>query len=208
MTTLNDYDIKEYISTSFEYNNSNVKDNDLRANVSLTKITATALLGLTSISTQAHTFDFNIPKKPIEEIALVINKINQYAKCTDILINKSQFVDKDKIIETIISFRSLQNSWDGYNALPLGVKCATNAIRFINIIDNNSLNKLSDIFPNPHGTISFEWENESNEIIALEIGKDTFSYYVSLNNLDTQYYNKQNFSIEDITIVKEHISAI
>ena len=85
---------------------------------------------------------------------------------------------RDEVIKEIVSFVSLNHSWDGHGALPLEVESAANAIVFTNqLSDNVLLDKLVHLYPNPHGTISFDWENESDEIISLEIGNSSFSYY-------------------------------
>lgn len=207
---LNDFQISDNLSNTLEFDDVLVKENDLRANISL-KVAATAIMGLTSISghVSAGTFNFNVPKNLTEETVSLVNNIDEYTTCTNILIkNNFLSLDKSKIIEDVISFKSLENSWDGHRAIPLVVKCAVNAIKLIEMLDNYSLIKVSDYYPNAHGTISFELENDFNEIIVLEVGKETFSYYVSLNNVETQYYNKQDFNFENIEILKKFISSI
>lgn len=213
MDKVNNFQINQNVLNSFyEFDSMYVKESNLRANVSLKKATATAtaLLSLSSISqVHANSFNFNVPKNPIEATVLLANQINDYTRSTNILIDANfNSVDKYKIIEDVLSFKSLENSWDGFNAIPLGIKCATNAIKLIENLDNRSLVKITDYFPNPNGTISFEWENLFREIISLEIGKETFSYYVSLNNVETKYFNKQSFDSKNIEILRKFISSI
>ena len=210
MDTLNNFHINEYASiSSYEIDSTSIKENSLQANVSLT--VAATLLSLTSASqVKANTFDFNVPKEYItqslDQTVSLVNEINTYTELS--ANNTPLYIDKYNIIEEIVSFKSLENSWDGYGAKPLGIKCATNAIKLIEAFDNRAIGKITQYFPNPHGTISFEWENDCDEIIAVEIGKDNFSYFVSLNNIDSKYYNNQNFNIENIEMLKEFISAI
>lgn len=113
--------------------------------------------------------------------------------------------DKNKrdTIESIVSFKSLEESWDGYGALPLEVKSATNAIEFLEFLDLNSkFFTPTDIFPNPSGTVSLIWENDESERVSLEIGNEAFSYYAKFNNIETEFFNNveiNNISIENIT---------
>jgi hypothetical protein len=127
--------------------------------------------------------------------------LNDYCKY---LIN-TETSDKKKreTIESILSFKSLQESWDGYGALPLEVKSATNAIEFLETLDLNSkFFTPTDIFPNPAGTVSLIWENDESERVSLEIGNDAFSYYTKFNNIEPEFFNDveiNNVSIGNIT---------
>ena len=47
---------------------------------------------------------------------------------------------------------------------------------------DNIVSKIQDVYPNPNGTISFLWENYSNERISLEIGNSSMSYYSVLED--------------------------
>ena len=164
-------------------------------------------MSLAQVNAAAH-FNFEehegVQKISLERTEQIIKEISKYSSK---LIEKSYF-DKFQLVESILSFKSLENSWDGYNAVPTGVKCAANAIKVLDSLNRNSLEKISDIFPNPNGTITLEWENSYDEIVSLEIGKDTFSYFVDFSSLATKYFNKQVVSFENIKILEEFISAI
>ena len=178
----------------------------LRANVFLS-FAVLGTMSLTQVNATTH-FNFQnleeVQKSSLKCTEEIISELSNYSD----KLNRSSFFDKSQLIESILSFKSLENSWDGYNAIPAGVKCAVNAIQIVNSFDTNSLEKISDIFPNPNGTINFEWENSYDEIVSLEIGKSTFSYFVALNSLETKFYNKQSVTFENIKILKEFISAI
>lgn len=182
------------------------KTTPLRANVFL----SFAVLGTMSLSQVNAASNFDIKNfEEIQSISLkctedVISKISKYSN----ELNRISHFNKFQFVEKVIAFRSLENSWDGYNALPTGIKCATNAIKIIDALDIRSLEKIGDIFPNPNGTITLEWENNLDEVISLEVGKDTFTYFVDFNSLETKFYNKQAVSFENIKILKEYISAI
>lgn len=179
----------------------------MRANVFLTA----AMVGTASLAhASAVKYDLNISQdyriESLKNSELITSGISSYVdKLRKINIKK---FSKFQIIEEILSFKSLENSWDGYNAKPLGIKCASNAIKLLDNINDDELNKISDFYPNPNGTISFEWENKNDEIISLEIGKDTFSYFVSFNSMETKYFNKQKFDSGDISVFKKFILSV
>lgn len=116
--------------------------------------------------------------------------------------------DKGEVIVEILSFKSLQNSWDGYGAVPVQIKSAANAIEIVNNLSSDSLDKISDIFPNPNGTISFQWENVAEEIISLEVGDHTFSYYVEMNSSETLYFNDVRATPEEIKNLDKYVRAV
>lgn len=211
MDKLINYDI--ILNSSNVFNIENIvekkeqKYSTLRANVFL----SIALVGSMSINPvqAAQNYDLSNLDTSIENVSLergqrLTEEISEYSNT---LLQKS-YVNKGLFIENILSFKSLENSWDGYGALPLGVKCAKNAIMLLDSFDMAILTKVSDIHPNPNGTITFEWENKDSEIVSIEIGKDTFTYFVDFNSLDTKFYNKQSFSFENIQLLKKYISAI
>jgi hypothetical protein len=115
-------------------------------------------------------------------------------------IQKYRFTKK-ALISEILSFKFLKVNWDGYGAIPLEIGSAVNSITFINSVEDKTISMLSDILPNPNGTITFIWENNSDEIMSLEIGNKTFSYYFSLLNNETIFVN-------NVTIDKKNISKI
>lgn len=211
MDKLNNYNI--LLNSSGEINIDNIvnkkeqRTSTLRANVVL----SFALVGSMSINQVNAAQQYNLSNldSSIELVSLekgqqLSQQITEYSN--DLL--EKTYADKGVFIEKILSFKSLENSWDGYGALPLGVKCAKNTITLIDSFDALILNKLSDMHPNPNGTITLEWENINSEIVSLEIGKETFTYYVDFNSLDTKFYNKQIFSFENIQLLKKYISAI
>jgi hypothetical protein len=117
--------------------------------------------------------------------------------------------DKRQSVESILSFKSLEESWDGYGAYPLEVKSASNAIRFLEILDLNSkFYNPTDIFPNPNGTVSLVWENEEDERISLEIGNDAMSYYTKFNTVETEFFNDVEVNEANIENITRKIKAL
>ena len=90
---------------------------------------------------------------------------------------------KNDLIRRIISFKSLNENWDGNGALPTEVQSASNAIILMNYLNIRTLSKVSDVYPTPHGTVTIYWENKSGEALSLEVGNNRFNYYLRLNSL-------------------------
>jgi len=150
------------------------------------------MVGSTIISTsEVNAENNNIKNKSnpiIEVIADTTFKIEDYEQnvfsLEDYKFYNSELVSKD-LTERILSFKSLQESWDGFGAIPLEIRSATNAINFINFLSqSNTLINPTDVFPNPHGTISMIWENLHKERLSLEI----------FNNVELKENNIENIA--------------
>lgn len=117
--------------------------------------------------------------------------------------------DKKELIEKILSFKSLQESWDGFGAMPLEIKSATNAINFLNILSkSHDFINPTDIFPNPHGTVSFVWENSYDERLSLEIGNSSLSYYSLYNGSNPEFFNNVELIDTNIEIIARKINSL
>jgi hypothetical protein len=101
-------------------------------------------------------------------------------------------VGLDSIKGAIDSFVNLKKDWDGYNGVPVFDDIATKAKSFISILDDTFIDKISDVFPNPTGTLVIEWENDSEEKLSLEIGQDNFSYFIRYKNNPPEFINGEN----------------
>ena len=108
---------------------------------------------------------------------------------------------KMELIQEILSFKSLIPGWDGFGAAPLEVKAAANAIEIINYLDQGIAGRIEEIYPNPHGTISFAWQNDVGEEISVEVGNDSMTYYVDFLNQKPQFFN-------DIKITKKEMELL
>jgi hypothetical protein len=108
--------------------------------------------------------------------------------------------DKLELFKEICSFKSLNNNWDGYGAIPTGIESSANTIFIITILSNYISGSIDQIFPNPHGTVSVFWTNSRNEKVSLEIGKKTMSYYADIENHETEFFD--NIEINDSEISK------
>lgn len=147
----------------------------------------------------------------------VTNESFQYAKLNSHYfdsyidsVNKISKINfsKREIIKNILSFKSLNNNWDGYNAIPLEVESASNAIFLVNELGENNMEKIDDFYPNTHGTLTFEWINELNEKLFVEVGNDKFSFFVKYNNSAPQFFNDMELNNENIKKLSTFIKSI
>lgn len=74
--------------------------------------------------------------------------------------------------------------------------------------DMEHLDLYMDIYPNPHGTLSFDVENDLKDRIAIELGEDTFSYYVSEIDSDVIFKEKMNYHYDNIIELKGFIKRL
>ncbi|MGM8360999.1 hypothetical protein ACSV4D_03680 [Flavobacterium sp. ARAG 55.4] len=204
----------DLLINTFDYINqddfsNNVRENKgfgLRGNIVLTSLfIGTSVLAQSNDFNNYKVFD-NATKESIECSQKIGNEISNYVDRINFL-NKN-FNSKYSIIENILSFKSLNNNWDGFNSIPLEIKSASNAIKLLDLIGDDSASSVKDFYPNPNGTITFEWYNEQDETVFLEIGNSTFSYYVEYNSIETKYFNKQIINEENSKLLSTFIKAI
>ncbi|QOD59428.1 hypothetical protein H9I45_08580 [Polaribacter haliotis] len=153
---------------------------------------------------------YNI-KQEIQDNSLGIvsdcdNLINEFIESVN-NFQKIRFTKKE-VIQDILSFKSLVNNWDGYKALPLEIESASNTIYLINLLDDKIVGSLDDLYPNPHGTISFEWTNKLNEKVYLEVGNESFSYFAKFNSSEPLFFDNLEISDENIEMLAKYIRAV
>ena len=105
---------------------------------------------------------------------------------------------KTEILKDIKKFTELENNWDGYGAVPIGILSYENAMKIINYIPLQFIEQIDDIGPNTNGTLTIDWKLENKEI-SLEIGDEYFSYYVLLSPRDDMTY--QEYIDSDKTVL-------
>ncbi len=211
---MDNIEILENVLVDYDYTNlydlsNNTRENrgiGLRGNIVLTSL----LIG-SSVLAQANDFKNyqvfdNTTKESIECSQEIGNEISNYVNRINYL-NKN-YNSKYSIIENILSFKSLNNNWDGFNSIPLEIKSASNAIKLLDLIGDDSSSSVKDFYPNPNGTITFEWYNDQNETVFLEVGNSTFSYYVEYNSIETKYFNNQVINEENSKLLSKFIKAI
>jgi len=112
---------------------------------------------------------------------------------------KGDFNKELELITKIISFQNLKSDWDGHGAIPTIVEVTANSIYILQQLKEYQ-DYITEIYLNPHGTISIEWENRDNEILGVEIGKDGLSFYVKYNEepLITGALYKTDLTVKEI----------
>jgi len=103
----------------------------------------------------------------------------------------------DLLKSKIDLFVGLENNWDGYGGVPLLKSIANKAKSFIPLLSGDLIDKISDIFPNNHGTITIEWENKK-EKLSLEIGETNYSYFVKYNDGKAPKFVRGNDIVSDL----------
>lgn len=117
-------------------------------------------------------------------------------------------ISKQTIIKDILSYKTLVNSWDGYGALPLETLSAINTINLIDLIGEKTFGKITNYYPNPNGTISLEWENNSNEILSIEVGNNSLSYFVELSSQKVSFHNNISINAKEIKKISKIIEVL
>lgn len=112
-------------------------------------------------------------------------------------------INKNKIFE----LSSLKDNWDGYGGISLIQSISEKALQLITILSSDYIDLISDIFPNPNGTITIEWENVKEEKISLEIGANNYSYFVKYIEKEPKFINGEDI-ITDIKGFTENLSEL
>lgn len=147
-------------------------------------------------------------KEEINYYRVIDKEVDNYSVAINSFITPRRKYSYEKAIENIISFKTLKNDWDGYGAVPSDTLCATNAILLLFKL-NDSLLNLDQIYPNPHGTVMMEWRNTNNELVSLEVGSSSFSFFVELNGLGPKFYDNMDVrNDENLLKLKESIDSI
>jgi hypothetical protein len=82
------------------------------------------------------------------------------------------------LLSEINSLSALEEDWDGDGGLALFPAIAHQAKAFLSALGGNYTKRISDIFINPHGTITIEWINNLKEKLSIELGVNGYSYFL------------------------------
>ena len=133
---------------------------------------------------------------PLSEYISEINKITKIK------------TSKRELFAKIISFVSLKNNWDGYGAIPLETMSSINTNEIINQLPENQIEQIDEIGPNPNGTLSISWINNSDEEISVEIGNFVFSYYVKFNSQSPIFVDNAKINYNEINKLSDFVSKL
>lgn len=121
------------------------------------------------------------------------------------LIEEEHDILREQAQDEIRAYANFQDDWDGYGAVRPVSECLNHAMEIIRN-KNINLDYLTDIYPNPNGTISLEWELDDNEI-GLEVGSREFSYFAHFEGVHT-YNNRKEYVAEEIKKLAGYISIL
>lgn len=128
------------------------------------------------------------------------------AKANNHLIKEEKKdIQREQAQEDVRAFANFQDDWDGYGAVRPVAECLNHALEIIRN-KNIRLEHLSDIYPNPNGTLTLEWEQGDNEI-GLEVGSHEFSYFAHFGEYHT-YNNRKHYVAEEIERLSEYIAFL
>jgi len=85
---------------------------------------------------------------------------------------------KEELNKEIESFKQLEDNWDNYGGIPPKNKTIKNTYKLLDLLDEEIIDLMYDVYPNPHGTISMDWENDNGELASIEIGIKNMTYFV------------------------------
>ncbi len=114
-------------------------------------------------------------------------------------------------IDFLQNLKDHEENWDGYGAVPPSEQVIANSIHFLKNLNEKLLSHLEidNITPTTHGTIDFQWENDDDEYVSVEIG-ETLLGYMSENKEDGLIY-EDDLPVNDkerIIFIKELIEKV
>lgn len=112
----------------------------------------------------------------------------------------------EPILSNIKEFSALQENWDNYGATPVKDKTYLNSKEIITGIPQKLINKMYDVYPNPHGTISMDWENDNGELVSIEIGIKNMTYFAKFNG--TNLIGEDRVRINDNEVMSKIVSLL
>lgn len=123
----------------------------------------------------------------------------------DELFDEEVDIIREQAQDEIRVYANFQDDWDGYGAVRPVSECLNHALEIIRN-KNIRLEHLSDIYPNPNGTLTLEWEQGDNEI-GLEVGSHEFSYFAHFGEHHF-YNNRKHYVAEEIEKMSKYIAFL
>lgn len=196
--------------SSYVIEQSKLSTNSIKNNIYLTSLLVGASL-VTSHQNFANSFEIKKTtkkdiSKTIKHSKTVSDDIANYNNFINFI--SKQNITKYSLITRILSFKSLNESWDGHGSFPLEIESASNAIKLMDLIGEKTFCRVNDFYPNPNGTVSFEWINTEKEVVSVEVGNKTFSYFVELSSMKVQFFNNKKINATESQKLAEFIQSI
>lgn len=126
-----------------------------------------------------------LEKRHIKRGMIMHNEIRQdkgvlssYKKDDDIESHHVSF-NNVCLMDRLESFKSLEEDWDGYGALPMAEGAYKNMKRLIEVVSPKILSRWR-LFPGKNGSLSLETKDE--KVAGISIGNTTMSYGLVTDN--------------------------
>jgi hypothetical protein len=113
----------------------------------------------------------------------------------------------DMIKKRVNDLASLPYNWDGYNGISALDKVCENVYQLLPMLNSTYIDLITDLFPNPNGTLTVEWETNDNEKISLEIGEYNYSFFVKYSDREPKFINGEDI-IEDFKVLSEALGEL
>jgi hypothetical protein len=127
---------------------------------------------------------------------------------SDILTLESPINLNRSLQKCLKQIKNLEDNWDGYGAIRPSLIAYNRVEIFLKNCPNSFIEPLGqdNIYPNPNGTISIEWENSLGGVASLEIGDENATFFAK--SKDGEIYIDNNVYINDGGVNPEVLETI
>ena len=124
-----------------------------------------------------------------------IQKVFDSLEYDTILAEESK---RESLKVEVMALAKLVDNWDEEGAQRVSTTAIKNTLNLLNHASVR-VDLLQDIYANPNGTVSVEWENGNHEYAGLQIGRKQMSYYVTRHQgsdyCNYEFINEKNYQI-------------
>ncbi len=99
--------------------------------------------------------------------------------------------DRAEILTQLEDIAQLRDNWDSYGGNSISANCIENTKKIILGLDDTVVSP--DIYPNPNGTITLDWET-NGQTLSIEIGGTHFSSYWEKSSDAESVYESGEFT--------------
>ena len=105
--------------------------------------------------------------------------------------------NSENIIKKIDKIATLENKWNNLKTPKISSEIIRNYLQIINALSPSILYYLDseNIYPTKFGTIILDWEFNNNNLLSLEIAKNSVGYFMEKNGKD--YKEVEEISIDN-----------